>query len=235
MRLVTWNLGHRRNGNRCPDRLVAALRALEPDIVTLVDRTPGAAHQPLLEALAAIGLGHQLTTTPSANHGRSLLASRLEVAHGSLGTGTGEHMPSDVLHAYAPTGVLDVVSLRIPGSGRPPPARDACCNWLLHAAATLKHRRAILIGDFEADSTHREPGSPCQLRRFISEGWQHAVPPEGASYSTGNQDATRIDHAFLSPSLQHIGTRYALEVAGLRLAGSRDSLAEQPPLVVDLQ
>jgi len=235
MRLVTWNLGHRRNGNRCPDRLVAALAALEPDIVTLVDRTPGDAYKPLLEALARIGLRHQLTTTPAAHDGRVLLASRLEMERGSVGTGQGDHLPSDVLHAYAPTGTLDVVSLRIRGSGHPPAAREACWNWLLSAASTLKHRRAILIGDFETDPAHDESGGTRELRRFISDGWQHAVPAEGASYSTAAGNALRIDHAFLSPSLQRVDTRYALESAGFRLAGSKDSLSEQPALVVDLQ
>lgn len=235
MRLVTWNLGHRRNGNRCPDRLVAVLTALEPDIVTLVDRTPGTAGKALLEALAAMGFRHQLTTEPDAHDERVLLASRLELVRGSLETDTHDDMPSSMLHAYAPTGILDVISLRISGCGRQPEARDACWNWLIQAASALKHRRAIMIGGFETDSATDESSGPRQLRRFISEGWQHAVPADGASCPRSGGEALSVDHAFLSPSLQRIDARYALGAAGFRLAGSKDSLSEQPPLVVDLQ
>jgi hypothetical protein len=73
------------------------------------------------------------------------------------------------------------------------------------------------------------------LQRLTNDGWRHAVPADGAAYWTTGGQATRLDHAFLSPSIQPIDVRYALEAAGLRLAGTRDSLSEQPALVVDLQ
>jgi hypothetical protein len=235
MRLVTWNLGHRRNGSRCPDRLAAALTALEPDIAILVDRTPGAAYERLLEALEGIGLKHQLTTAADPHDGRVVLASRLEMVPGSLEAAAGEQGSPDVLHAFAPAGSLDVVSLRVRRYGRRPSDREARWDGLLHAASALMHRRAILVGDFEAAPAHDEPGSPRQLRRFISEGWQHALPADGAPHSAAGGDVLCVDHAFLSPPLQRIDSRYALGAAGLRLAGSKDALSEQPPLVVDLQ
>lgn len=235
MRLVTWNLGHRRNGNRCPDRLAAALTALEPDIAILVDRTPGTAYERLLEALEGIGLKHQLTTAPDAHDGRVVLASRLEMVRGSLEAAADDQASADVLHAYAPAGTLDVVSLRVHRYGRRPSDRAARWDRLLQAASTLKPRRAILVGDFEADPAHDEPGSPRQLRRFISDGWQHASPAERAHYAAAGGDALRVDHAFLSPSLQRIDSRYALGAAGFRLAGTKDALSDQPALVVDVQ
>jgi hypothetical protein len=69
----------------------------------------------------------------------------------------------------------------------------------------------------------------------MDEGWQHAVPAEGASCPSQGAQAQRLDHAFLSPSLQRVDARYAREAAGLRLSGTKDSLAERPALVVDLQ
>jgi hypothetical protein len=236
MRLVTWSLGHRPNDSRCPDRLVTALASLAPDIVILVDRTAGAVRRPLLEALAGIGLGHQLATSPGPHDGRILFASRLDMVLGSLEPeADGDAAPSNVLHAFAPNGVLDVLGLGIRGCGRQLVSHSACWDWLQHAASTLKHRRAILIGDFETDPADDPSGGSRQWRRFMDDGWQHAVPAAGASGATAGAPAQSLDHAFLSPSLQRIDARYAREAAGFRLAGTKDALAERPALVVDLQ
>jgi endonuclease/exonuclease/phosphatase family metal-dependent hydrolase len=236
MRLVTWNLGHRTNGNRHPDRVLKALTALEPDIVILAQRLHDAACGLLLAALADIGLKVQLAPRTGRRNGHVLIASRLELVPGVLEDGAnGEHPPRNVLHAYAPTGTLDVLGIRMPDCGSQPTSRDACWDWLLNAAETLKHRRAVLIGDFEFGANHERAGGMDRLRRLTNEGWRHAAPAEGAAYWTTGGQATRLDHAFLSPAIQPIDVRYALEAAGFRLAGTSDSLSEQPALVVDLQ
>jgi hypothetical protein len=235
MRLVTWNLGHRSNGDCRSDGFVAALTALEPDIAVLVDRSPGTACERLLATLAGIGLGHQLATGAGGHDGRVTLASRLAMVPGSLDPRTTGEMPSHLLHAYSPAGDLDVVSLTTGRNGRGGPARQAGWDWLHRAAPTLRQRRTILIGDFTSETDDGGPGDPRPLRRFISEGWQHAMPTEGASCPTGGGDALDVDHAFLSPSLQRIDTHYALGAAGLRLAGTKDAPSERPVLVVDLQ
>jgi hypothetical protein len=235
MRLVTWNLGHRTNGDCRSDGLVAALTALEPDIAVLVDRSPGTSCEQLLAALAGMGLGHQLATAPGEHDGRVTLASRLEMVPGSLDTRATGGMPSHLLHAYAPAGDLDVISLTTGRNGHVGPARQAGWDWLHRAATTLKQRRTILIGDFASGADDAGPGHSQPLRRFISEGWQHAMPTEGAPSSRGGEDAPGVDHAFLSPLLQRIDTHYALGAAGLRLAGKKDSPSERPVLVVDLQ
>ena len=116
MRLVTWNLGQRRNGKRRPDRLVAALASIEPDIVVLVDRTPGTATQQLCAALARIGLGRQVTPDPGASDRRVVVASRMQLEPGSRGEGTAGHASSDALHVHVPAGTLDLVCLRPRGS-----------------------------------------------------------------------------------------------------------------------
>jgi len=235
MRLVTWNLGHRRNGNRRPDRFVAALNSLEPDIAVLVDRTPGDAGSELLAALADIGLSHQLRGELDARGARVLLCSRLEMVPGSLDTDSAGATPADALHAYSPTGLLDVVSLPRCRHDGGPASHATCWNWLLEATATLKQRRSIVFGDLQDDPTDADAGSSHPVRHFIRQGWQHAMPTEGASYSTTGGHALVVDHAFLSPSLQRIDAHYAMGAAGFRLAGSKDSLSERPALVVDLQ
>ena len=232
MRLVTWNLGHRRNGNRCPDRFVAALAALQPDIVSLVDRTHGAACQQLLEALEGIGLRHRLMGGPEPHGGQAMLASRLDIVRGSAGAGTDAPGARHALHVYVPAGELDVVS---PGVRPPRSPREESWDWLHRTASALKERRTVFIGDFESDSAHDGPDDVRHLHRFISEGWQHAVPAEGAARLTVGRDALHVDHAFLSPSLQRIETRYELGASGSGPAGSGVRLFERPALVVDLQ
>ncbi len=180
MRLVTWNLGHRRNGNRRPDRFVAALNALEPDIAVLVDRTPGDASSELLAALANIGLRHQLRGEPDTRGAQVLLCSRLEMVPGSLGTDSAGAMPTDALHAYLPTGLLDVVSLPRCRHDSEPASHATCWNWLLEATATLKQRRSIVFGDLQDDPTDTDSGSSHPVRHFIRQGWQIPEPVAAA-------------------------------------------------------
>ena len=61
------------------------------------------------------------------------------------------------------------------------------------------------------------------------------MPTDGAGYPTAGSDEGRLDHAFLSPSIQQVDARYALAAAGFRLTGTRESPSAQPVLVVDLQ
>ena len=236
MRLVTWNLGQRLNGGHAPDDAITALAALEPDIVILAERLPGPARRSFLSSLAGLGLTHQLAPTPVPHGGHVVIASRLELVPGLLeARETGDHAPSNMLHAYMPSGVLDVLGLRSPDSGSRPAQRRACWDWLARAAGTLKHRRAILVGDFAIDANDERTDGIDHLRRLTDAGWKHAVPSDSAGYPATNGDAGRLDHAFLSPSLQQIDTRYALAAAGFRLTGTSQSLSDQPVLIVDLQ
>jgi hypothetical protein len=236
MRLVTWKLGHHLDGHDSPDGVIEALTALEPDIAILAERLPRASRQKLLGALATIGLEHQLAPTAGQHEHRMLIASRMELVPGMLDNGTnGFRRPPGVLHAYAPKGGLDVLGLRMSDSGTRASNRQDSWQWLLHAAVALKHRRAVILGDFELDVRHDHAAAQQQLRPFLGEGWQRAVQADGSDYCTSGDSALRLDHAFLSPSIQRIDARYALAAGGIRLAGSKDAVSAQPALVIDLQ
>jgi hypothetical protein len=236
MRLVTWKLGHRPDKTDSPDGVIEALIALEPDMVVLAERLPLTARRKIHAALAAVGLKHQLAP-PSGPHQRQMLvACRFELIPGELKDGTnGCRRPPSVMHAYAPSSGLDVLGLRIPDCGTSPSTRHESWEWLLHAAAALKHRHAVLVGDFEVAAGHDHAATQHQLRRFMGDGWQRAVQAEVADYRKTGKEAVRLDHAFLSPSIQRIDARYALAAGEIRLAGSRNSLSNQPALVIDLQ
>ena len=200
MRLVTWNLGHRLDGGHTPDDVVTALAALEPDIAILTGSLPGPARRSFLESLAGLGLKHQLAPEPGQPGSDALVASRVELVPGLLESRTTrDPLPPNLLHAYAPTGVLDVLGMTRPMSGVPSARRRSGWESVLRAAATLKHRRAILIGDFAVDERADRND---HLRQLIDAGWKHAVPAEGASYRTGSSATVALDHAFLSPSIQ---------------------------------
>ena len=165
-----------------------------------------------------------------------LIASRMKLVTGVLQADmSGCHRPPDLLHAYAPDGGLDVLGLRIAGSGTHASTRHDSWKWLLRAAAALKHRRAVMLGDFELEARHNHASAQQQLRHLMGDGWQRAVQADGADYCTSGDAGLRLDHAFLSPSIQRIDARYALAVAGIRLAGTRDAISTQPALVIDLQ
>jgi hypothetical protein len=235
MRLLTWNLGHRLNGGHAPDEVITALATLEPDILILTGRVAEPARKSLLASISGLGLTHQLVPASTSHGDHVLVASRLELLPGLLGEPEiGDDLPRNMLHAYAPSGVLDVLSLGSPDPGDRPTARRACWQWLFRAAATLKHRRAVLIGDFDVEANGEPADGIDHLRQLIDAGWKHAAPSEGAAYTTANGGG-RLDHAFLSPSVQQIDARYALAAAGFRLSGAKGSPSAQPVLVVDLQ
>jgi hypothetical protein len=236
MRLVTWKIGHHPNGHDSPDRVIEALTAFEPDMVILAERFPPAGRLRLLAAMAAIGLEHQLAPEAGPQQRRMLIASRMKLVAGVLKADmSGCQRPPDVLHAYAPDGGLDVLGLRIADGGTRASTRHDSWKWLLRAAAALKHRRAVMLGNFEFTACHDHAAAQHQLRHLTSDGWQRAVQADGADYCTTGDAGLRLDHAFLSPSIQRIDARYALAVAGIRLAGARDAISTQPALVIDLQ
>jgi hypothetical protein len=236
MRLVTWKIGHRPDRHDSPDGVIEALTALEPDMVILAERLPPTGRQKLLAAMAAIGLEHQLAPEARPQQRRMLIASRLGLVAGVLQADmSGCHRPPDVMHAYAPEGGLDVLGLRISDGGTRASTRHDSWKWLLRAAASLKHRRAVVLGDFELEARHDHAAAQHQLRHLTNDGWQRAVQADGADYCTTGDAGLRLDHAFLSPSIQRIDARYALAVAGIRLAGTRDAISTRPALVIDLQ
>jgi hypothetical protein len=236
MRLVTWNLGQRLNGGHAQDNVITALAALEPDIVILTECLPGPARRSFLASLAGLGLTHQLSPTPRQHDGQVHIASRLKLVPGLLEAGaTRDHLPPNMLHAYAPTGVLDVLGLRSCDPGCRRTTRRARWAGLVRAATTLKHRRALLIGDFDVEVGDERPDAVDHLRYLTDAGWKHALPADGAGYRDARGNAGRLDHAFLSPSLQKIDARYVLAAAEFRLTGTKESLSVQPVLVVDLQ
>lgn len=205
-------------------------------MVILAERLPRTARHDLLAALATIGLEHQLAPAAGQRGQRMLIASRMELVPGMLDVGTSaSRRPPGVLHAYAPSGGLDVLGLRMSDSGTDTCDRQDSWQWLLHAAAALRHRRAVVLGDFELDVHHDHAAAQQQLRPFLGDGWQRAVQADGSDYRTSGDSALRLDHAFLSPSIQRIDARYALAAGGIRLAGTHDAVAGQPALVIDLQ
>jgi hypothetical protein len=234
MRLVTWNLGHRQNGHRRPARLVTALMAIEPDIVVLVDRTPGSAARQLLDALGDAGLVHRHMTGLPASEGVVLLASSTTVEPGVFGADAAEAMPSAVVHAYLPSGNLDVVSIRTRGRREIGSTQEERWVALLRSASALKQRRTILVGEF-GGCGGAATGAPPVICRVIADGWHHALPAEGARYTAAGDHDLCADHAFLSPLLRQVDVRCPLEAGGQRLAGRPDALSDRPPLVVDLQ
>lgn len=236
MRLVTWNLGQRPNGGHAPDDVITALATLEPDIVIMTERLSGPARRSFLAALAGLGLTHQLAPASAQRGDHVLIASRLSLVPGSMREHAArDDLPSNMLHAYAPTGILDVVGVRSADPGSRPATRRARWESLFRAARTLRQRRSILIGDFDVDASDAHVDGIDHLRQLTDAGWRHAVPTGGSGYPTARADEGRLDHAFLSPSVQQIDARYTLAVAGFRVTGTHKSLSAQPVLVVDLQ
>ncbi len=236
MRLVTWKPGPGLEGGSVSDNVITALKDLEADVVILTQHLTADARRSLLASLADIGLMHQLAPTPRRNGGDVLIASRLKLEPGRReASAIGDHPPVNMLHAYAPSGLLDVLGLEASGSRSRPEARRAGWEWLMRAAGSLKDRRAVLIGSFDVDVHDEQTGDIDHLRYLIGSGWKHAVPASGASYPILNGDPGTHDEAFLSPSLQKINSRYVLPEADCRGGGTKAQQSRQPALVVDLQ
>lgn len=207
-------------------------------MIVLTEFVPGPSRAAFLEQLRAGGLSHVLVSNAPSDKGFNhlLIAAREPLSVGPLAPppGIDPHVCTNALHARLPGRGLDVLGIRIPDFSRMPGLRRSTWDWIEAAASLLGERSAVILGDFNTDPAY--PPSRCgdRFQRMAALGWQHAAPPEGASYWTPRRAPRRLDHALASPRLDVNNANYVTSVHGYTLAGGEGALSDHAALVVDV-
>ena len=236
MRLLTWNINHRAKVKRIPPGLTKALAALTPDVVVLTEYVPSPSRAEFLRDLDSIGLKHRCESPYSPGQNHVLIASHHRLEEGSFrAPAIHESVPSNTLHVCLPGDGLEILGVRLPDFSKRPPLRREWWDWILTTACALRDRPFAILGDFNTDPCY--PPAKCgdRIATLVAMGWQHATPPEGASYRTPTGRERRLDHCFVSGHFRVQCSSYVWEVGPYVLLGkAAGALSDHAALVVEL-
>jgi endonuclease/exonuclease/phosphatase family metal-dependent hydrolase len=219
MKLLTWNVNHRTLPRPIPDLVPAAIEELSPDLLVLTEYVRGPSHRSFLSRLAGLGLCHALVSPETRGQNSVMMACRRPLAPGHISAPPiAPALPYNFLHVELSEDRLQVLGIRIPDYSRQSRIRKACWDWLCSRAAELVHSPIVMIGDFNSDPNYSKFRCGDRFAQLVEDGWQLALPKDGASYWSPNNHAVRIDHAFVSKDYRVISARYIDRVGKLILA-----------------
>ena len=191
--------------------MAAAIGSLEPDVVILTEYVPGSSREAFLIELANQGLAHHECTEFVKGQNSVLIASKTTLKLGKIrAPAIAPAFPSNVLHVEIPTHEFEVLGVRIPDFSREPAIRRACWDWIQETADPMLKRPIVILGDFNTSPTYPMARCGNRINELVSSGWQLASPSNGMSYWTPKGQGVQIDHAFLSPRLTTISSRYVV-------------------------
>jgi exonuclease III len=244
MRIVAWNI--RAGGGQ---RVAAIARQLErwaPDVVALSEFRATPPSRALADALAAAGLGHQLTTADPRSPGVNalLVAARWPLGRVRLGTAPAEpgRWLAAIVEAPLP---LMIGAMHVPNrvSGRKYPFLDA----VLACARRWRRGPALFLGDTNSGRRGIDEESPAFSAR--EEGWIDALTACGwldafrhlradarayTWYSPNGRNGFRIDQAFVNAPLLARLKDAAYAWGGPWRGRRRDALSDHAALLLEL-
>ena len=228
LRLLAWNLGHQTRLKPIPPEFVAAVSALDPDVLLLNEYAhDDKMRRPFTEALAEIGLSHQMVSeharrpplTPGGaprSNNQVLAASRRPIRRGDVrgpATADGGGV-SNFLHVLVDGAEVELIGIRVPAYEDAASLRSYWDSFE-DLMGSLRSRRVLLVGDLNADPrSQRDPGG-MTLSRLKAQGWQLPEPEGEWSHVSG----ARIDHALASDSVPPLSARYVTHIDGRVLVG----------------
>ena len=237
-KILAWNVNHRAKRRRIPVWIVPSILAMSPDIVVLTEYVEGVQHADFLKALAAGGLTHVLATTFTAGENQLLIAARHKFRAGDLrAPAIYSSVPLNALHVEFPGTNLNLLGFRMP-SGKQFDAqfRRPTWDWLIEAAARLRDKPSVLIGDFNTAPGDRVSRCGDGFERMSQGGWFHALPNSGFSFRHSSGSDRQIDHCFHSPNLsaQRAEYRWDFQHAAPDADCGKVGIPDHAMLVVDL-
>lgn len=225
MKLLSWNVNHRTRPKPIPDLIPEAIQALAPDLLVLTEYVRGSSHDVFLARLANFGLRHALISPEIRGENSVLIVGRRSLALGSISApALAPSMPYNFLHVELPEDRLQLMGIRIPDYSRQAQMRKACWDWFCSVAAEVVSDPTVIIGDFNSDPNYSKARCGDRFEKLVEDGWQLALPEEGASYWSPNNHAVRLDHAFVSKHSLVLSSRYITHIAGLTLANRCGSM-----------
>lgn len=208
MRNVTWNLQH--GGGKRIGAIVEVLRSYSADVLVLSEFRNNPPGEILRSELDSMGYRFQASPPADAGTNTVLVAAREpfesvtfpgQMADPDLGD-----FSTSALLARFPS--LNVFGLYLPGEERKRPVFD----FLMNLPAEYLLSDSLLIGDFNTgqhylDESGATFSSTKQFEELLDQGWIDAWRsrnPEAREFtwlSPGYKNGFRLDHAFVSPSL----------------------------------
>ncbi|HEX4825835.1 MAG TPA: endonuclease/exonuclease/phosphatase family protein [Candidatus Polarisedimenticolaceae bacterium] len=239
MRLLLWNLNHRVSKKVIPPLTVSAITAARPDVLVLTEYVEGPSHEWFVRELDDAGLSHVLISAEFEGNNRVLIAARRPLFPGPLqAPPLDSSSPPNSLHVVVPELELNVLGIRMPafegrGAGR---LRNAWWDWMAEAAATIREGQAVLAGDLNTDPERRGPSGGIRLQRLVASGWRRALPLDGHSWWDLRGRGYRLDHVFVTPTLELIGAEYVTRFGDHQLVGRKNGFSsDHAALLVDVQ
>lgn len=228
MKLVTWNVGHRKSRKPLVPDLAKALATAKPDVVVLTDFLPDISDKPFTDALDKAGLKHRRTSKPVKAQRQVLIASREPLAGGDIEcSDMSNATKSNWLHVRTESGT-EIVGFRVPMFQKKG-GKHQYWEWLINEALPrLIEKPAVLVGDFNAAPQYRP------LLLAVAAGWQLATPSAGWSHKTPKTEGVAIDHGLVSPHFRIANTEYVEKLGGMILTGSPTAYSDHKALIVEL-
>lgn len=228
MKLVTWNVGHRKGRKPLVPDLAKALASAKPDVVVVTDYLPDATDKPFIEALARAGLGHRMTSVQVKAQRQVLIASREPVTAGDIECcGISTATRPNWLHARTESGT-EIVGFRVPIFTKRG-MKQTYWEWLINEALPrLIEKPSVLMGDFNAAPSYRP------LLLAVAAGWQLATPEAGWSHKTPKTEGVAIDHGLVSPHFRIRSTEYVEKLGATNLTGTPTAYSDHKALIVEL-
>lgn len=228
MRLLTWNVGHRKGRKPLVPDLAKGLASAKPDVIVITDYMPDASDEPFTDALAKAGLEHRVSSQQVKAQRTVLIASREPLAAGDIdccdiSTATRPNW----LHVRTESGT-EIVGFRVPIFTRRG-MKQAYWEWLINEGLSrLIERPSVLLGDFNAAPSYRP------LLLAVAAGWQLATPEAGWSHKTPKKEGVAIDHALVSPHFRITKTEYVEKLGSVTLTGTPTAYSNHKALIVEL-
>ncbi len=173
MKLLSWNI--RQGGGTRREKICAALKEHQPDIVTLQEYRRNAAGREIAERLNKMGLNHQYAAETKAEKDNTIfIASHLPFQAGNF---MGEDAVPDIIEASFDIDGKNLILLAVHFPQKKPqiPLFDAIAD----DSAGLLAEKCILIGDLNCgvpfeDSDSKTFYATRQFQKLLSIGWVDA-------------------------------------------------------------
>ena len=222
MNIISWNLNHRTNEKPIPDEAVEFFRLKNADVIILNEFVDAPSRDSFKEALRALGYTHQSISPKFKKHNQIFIASKHEIVLGDL-----EAPPMDnaskgnFLHVILPQHNMELVGFRAP-SYKTAALRREYWNQVYTIMDIAKARPICFIGDVNTNPFKKAGDDITEITLPDVCGYRAPNPKGDWSYKSINgKYATRIDHAYLSDSLDYSNPEYIVSYEGITLAGSK--------------
>lgn len=228
MKLLTWNVGHRKGRKPLVPDLARALASAKPDVVAITDYLPDISDKPFTDALAKAGLEHLMLSDQVKSQRQVLVASREPLAKGDIeGCDFSAATKPNWLHVRTESGT-EIVGFRVPIFTKRG-MKQTYWEWLINEALPrLIEKPSVLLGDFNAAPSYRP------LLLAVAAGWQLATPEAGWSHKTPKTEGVAIDHGLVSPHFRIRSTEYVEKLGAMTLTGTPTAYSDHKALIVEL-